>query len=107
MSSSQYGTPVIVNDDSTVKVLERISLSGDVSSYDEKYIQDLAFKNPSCLPIAEIERSYEGLIPVCCELNTPAGPLDVLYVTPKGRLVILEAKLWRNPVVIGDSDLLD
>ncbi len=31
------------------------------------------------------------------ELNTPAGPIDVLYATPTGRLVALEAKLWRNP----------
>ena len=36
-------------------------------------------------------------MPICMELNTPAGPLDALYVTPTGRLVILEAKLWRNP----------
>jgi hypothetical protein len=30
-------------------------------------------------------------------METTAGPLDVLYVTPGGRLVIVEAKLWRNP----------
>jgi len=30
-------------------------------------------------------------------METTAGPLDVLYATPSGRLVIVEAKLWRNP----------
>jgi len=36
-------------------------------------------------------------MPVCCELNRPAGPLDILYVTKQGKLVITEVKLWRNP----------
>ena len=31
------------------------------------------------------------------EVSTPAGYIDVLYATPEGRLVVVEAKLWRNP----------
>lgn len=31
------------------------------------------------------------------ELNTPVGPLDILMITPNGKLVIIETKLWRNP----------
>src|SRR5690554_5194212 len=31
------------------------------------------------------------------EMNTAAGPIDIIYVTPQGKLVIVEAKLWRNP----------
>jgi hypothetical protein len=30
-------------------------------------------------------------------MNTGAGPIDIVYVTPQGRLVIIETKLWRNP----------
>ena len=37
-------------------------------------------------------------MPVCTELNTPAGSIDALYATPQGKLVVLETKLWRNPV---------
>lgn len=37
------------------------------------------------------------MIPVCRELSTPVGGIDVLYVTPQGRLAVVEAKLWRNP----------
>jgi hypothetical protein len=95
MSETQYCTPLLVSGDN-VSVLERIPISD--GSYNEAYIQNLAFAHPSCLPISELDRSYEGLIPVCKELNTPAGPLDILYVTPQGRLVIVEAKLWRNPM---------
>lgn len=31
------------------------------------------------------------------ELDTPAGSIDVAFVTPNGRLALLETKLWRNP----------
>jgi hypothetical protein len=31
------------------------------------------------------------------EMNTAAGPIDIVYVTPQGKLVIVETKLWRNP----------
>ncbi len=96
MSDSQFSTPIQIKDDSAM-LLERIPLSGSDSTYNEAFIQDLAFKYPSCLPVREIDRTYEDLIPVCTELHTPAGPLDALYVTPKGKLVIVEAKLWRNP----------
>ncbi len=49
------------------------------------------------MPISEIDRAYSDLVPICTELNTSAGPLDILYATPQGKLVLLEAKLWRNP----------
>ena len=97
MSDEQYATPILVGDNGRSSTLERLPVSGQGSDYNEAFIQKLAFEHPGCLPVSEIDRAYEGLIPVCCELNTPAGPLDVLYVTPKGRLVVAEAKLWRNP----------
>jgi hypothetical protein len=97
MADGQFATPIIVGEDGESTVLQRIPVSGDGSDYNEAFIQDLAFKHPGCLPVTEIDRAYDGLIPVCKELGTPAGPLDILYVTSTGRLVIVEAKLWRNP----------
>ena len=99
MANSGFANPLIIRDDAAPIELERIPLTGagTVSAYNEEYVQKLAFEHPDCLPIAEIDRAYLGLVPVCMELNTPAGPIDALYVTPAGRLVILEAKLWRNP----------
>jgi len=95
MRRSAYGTPLVIRDGGDPVVLDKVEIAD--GSYDEKFIQELAFNHPSCLPVSEIDRAYEQLVPVCMELNTPAGPLDALYVTPTGRLVILEAKLWRNP----------
>jgi len=97
MSETQYAAPLFVDHDGAAVLLERVPVAGSDASYNEAFIQDLVFDHPRALPVSEIDRAYEGLVPVCKELNTAAGPLDVLYVTPQGRLVIVEAKLWRNP----------
>ena len=91
--------PILISDTSSDVLLERMPLRGasGTGAYDEGWLQDLLYRHPDSLPIMEINPSFAGLIPICRELSTPAGPLDVLYVTPTGRLVILEAKLWRNP----------
>ena len=31
------------------------------------------------------------------EIETGAGPADILYLTPSGQVVVVETKLWRNP----------
>src|SRR5262249_29505379 len=36
-------------------------------------------------------------ISVCCELPTAHGYIDNLMMTSSGDIVIVEAKLWRNP----------
>lgn len=88
---------MIVRDD-TVEPFLRVPLSADQSGqYDESFVQRLIFQHPEMLPIGEIDDAFTPVIPVCTELNTPAGPIDALFVTPSGRLVIVEAKLWRNP----------
>jgi hypothetical protein len=68
---------------------------GDAVS--EAYIQALVHERPACLPIAEIDAMFSGPVPICTELNTPAGPIDNFMVTPSGLPVLVECKLWRNP----------
>lgn len=97
MSQTQYSSPLKITSDGAVEKLDKVSIAAGQGRFNEAFIQELVFKNPESLPIDQIDRSFTPLIPVCKELRTPAGPLDVLYVTPEGRLVILEAKLWRNP----------
>ena len=91
--------PILISDQGTEILLERIPLTGasGTSAYNEDWLQDLLYKHPQSLPITEINPLFAGLVPICRELLTPAGPLDVLYATREGRLVVLEAKLWRNP----------
>jgi hypothetical protein len=49
------------------------------------------------LPINEVDSVYADPVPICRQLSTRVGPLDLLYITRTGSLVIVEAKLWRNP----------
>lgn len=65
--------------------------------YNEQFLDDLLFENPDLLPLSEIDPACEFPVPICTELSTPAGPFDILFVTPKGKIIIVENKLWRNP----------
>jgi len=98
MSESQFTTPLIISNQgvSSLKRIPLISGKGE-NSYNEAWIQQIVFENPECLPVNEIDSTYQDIIPVCMELSTPVGPIDALYVTALGQLVLLEAKLWRNP----------
>ena len=64
---------------------------------DEATLQDLLFQHPQALPIASIDASYGGAVPVCKELYTSAGYVDAIFVNALGRLTLAEFKLWRNP----------
>lgn len=90
--SPQHGTPLIVGPDGSTESLKSTS-----EEYYEEWLQNLLFKHPEALPIDEIDRTYTPAIPIGMELYTPAGYIDALLATPKGRLIILETKLWRNP----------
>ena len=100
MTSQYAAAPLLIHKDSTSERLQRLPLSGGrnaKSKYDEAWLTKLLFTHPELLPIREIDSVYANPIPVCTELLTRVGLIDVLYVTSSGRLVIAEAKLWRNP----------
>jgi len=90
MKKSAYGKPILISngESSSIKRLENV---------DELTIQNLIFDFPECLPISDIDESYNPVISVCKELRTPTGPLDILMITPNGDIIIIETKLWRNP----------
>jgi hypothetical protein len=96
---SSHSLPILIPASGLGILLERVPLSGTSgsSAYDEHWLQELLYKYPESLPVAEINPAFAGLIPICREMLTPAGPLDVLYATREGRIAVLEAKLWRNP----------
>lgn len=89
-----YSTPFIVNEDGKTEYLERVPLGG---GFTESWLQKRLFENPQSLPLGEIDPAYQVICPLCIEMNTGTGPIDIVYVTPQGRLVIVETKLWRNP----------
>jgi hypothetical protein len=77
------------------RVLHRVALNQRTIA--EKDLQDLIFANPRVIPVNAIEEQFGPLIPLGREVPTSAGPIDVLFISPRGFLTIVETKLWRNP----------
>lgn len=88
-------------DETDLQWIEKTSLQARNSERDEKWLQSLLYKNPDLMPISKICPGQAEFIPVCRELTIPkAGAsvfLDIFGVTPDGKLVLIECKLWRNP----------
>src|SRR5215207_8192730 len=70
---------------------------GDTRGRNEAWLRDLLLAHPEVLPISDIDPSFGPLLPLCRELRTEAGPLDLAFINPFGRLTLVECKLWRNP----------
>ena len=98
-SGSRHGAPVLLRAGTSPVSLERLQLgsSGDEGRRREAFIQDLIHERPEIIPMADIEPAFRPLIPVCRELETSAGYVDNLWLTPTGGIVIGECKLVRNP----------
>lgn len=88
--SQQHKAPYLVIGGLTHK-LER------ESKFDEDWLQAFVFEHPLILPVDEIEPAFTPLLPLCRELRTAAGPLDILYINEQGLLTLVECKLWKNP----------
>jgi hypothetical protein len=70
---------------------------GFTDGRNEAWLRDLLAENPDLLPIEEVDPSFAPLGPLCTELSTEAGPVDAVFISPTGRLTLVECKLWRNP----------
>lgn len=95
---SMYESPIALDPEASAppRVLRRLPLAAP-DGLDEARLRDLLFRFPEALPVAAIDPACAPPIPVCRELTTPAGYVDALYASPRGRLVLAEFKLWRNP----------
>jgi len=77
------------------QILNRIEIQSK-DDKNEKWLQRLIFEHPYILPVGEFDDSYLPLIPVGREIETKSGYIDNLYVSPVGRITIVETKLWKN-----------
>lgn len=94
----QHAVPIYLPADSSpASELMPLVLTAGPDAVSEAAIQQLIFAHPSCLPIREIDPLFCNPVPLCMELNTPAGPIDALMVTASDLPVLIECKLWRNP----------
>jgi hypothetical protein len=64
---------------------------------DEAWLRDRLFASPEILPIEDVDSDFAPLVPLCKELRTDAGVIDAAFINARGRLTIVEFKLWSNP----------
>ncbi len=100
-----YSKPMIVTamgaPDEQCLALERLPLiakskEAPEALYNEHWLQMLIQRNPTLLPVDQIEPALTPLVPICVELPVPSGFVDNLLLTPDGGIAVVEAKLWRN-----------
>ena len=95
-----YGNLIQLSGDLTARTTwrrVRIASAGVEGIIDEARLQEVLFRHADTLPLGEIDPAYNDPVPVCTELGTRAGSVDALYLTPTGRIILAEFKLWRNP----------
>ena len=59
----------------------------------ESFLQEQLHKSPSILPVQEVDDSFAPLL----SLGREIWSIDNLFISPAGRITIVETKLWRNP----------
>ena len=101
---SRYGQTVYLKGSHAVPLRRRrLDRERGGVGYDEDWLQQLLFRTPELLPIGEIDPAFAPAVPLCREMPTDAGPIDVAYVSEQGLLSIVECKLWRNPEARRDA----
>jgi hypothetical protein len=92
--SRQHTSPIVVAADGSTCVLDQLTLalSGE-GSFSEAQIQAFVHAHPECLPVTEVDPVFVSPVSLCRELNTSAGPIDNLLITPSGLPIIVECKL--------------
>lgn len=88
------GAPLLIGGSGFSRSLEK--LGTDKTSYNEDWLQQLAFDHPEVLPVTDIEPGFGRVYAAAREVPCGHGYIDNLYITAAGDIVLVEAKLWRN-----------
>lgn len=88
-------SPFLIDEDGSGT--ELYAIEQREKAYDEAWLQELIRQHPDVLPVAEIEPVFHPLVSIGCEVSTATGSIDNLFISPRGYLVLVETKLWRNP----------
>jgi hypothetical protein len=85
------GTPYYISPEGGATALERVRL--DAKNLRESFLQRMLHDHPALLPVKKLDEEFAPLVAVGREIRG----IDNLFLSPKGRLAIVETKLWRNP----------
>lgn len=96
-TNRQHNEPIVLLDGKVEKLERQDIRASSEESRNEDWLQKLIFENPNLLPLEEIEPAFLDPIPLCRELSTGVGPLDILFVNERGMLTLVECKLLKKP----------
>ncbi len=88
------GRPAIAGKDDTYVELNRVTFSD--SRIAEDYLQRALDRMPGILPVEEIDSSFAPIVSLGREVDN----IDNLYISPEGRITLVETKLYRNPEAV-------
>lgn len=63
----------------------------------ERHLQEILAQCPELLALTDFGSAYAPAVCVGREVSTPAGPVDAVFVSDQGRVVLVETKLHKNP----------
>lgn len=96
--TTRDGLPVLIERDASRFVGRALSRETFASTLSEDWLQQLLDEAPAVLPVRDIdERIDTPLFSLGREVATDAGPIDNLFISQNGYLVVVETKLFRNP----------
>lgn len=100
----RYSRPILLpGDGAASQRFSPIGFERGEDSFSEDWLQQQLFEQPDILPIEQIEPAFSEAAPICREMQTPAGPIDLVLITETGLPVLVETKLWRNPEARRDA----
>lgn len=85
------GNPYVVTGDGKHHLLSRVEFTDRRIA--EDFIQDSLNRSPQILPVEDIDPAFAPLVSLGREIDS----IDNLFVSPSGKITIVETKLWRNP----------
>ena len=83
--------PYLIAADNSATRLKRIKLGEQ--SIREGFLQEILDGNPDILPVSFFDESFGPIV----SLGREIMGMDNLFISPNGRLTVVETKLWRNP----------
>ncbi len=85
------GKPCYISNDGKYQLLKRVEYSD--RHFAEDLLQETLDKCPPVLPINEIDMGYGPV----ASLGREIDDIDNLFISPSGKITLVETKLWRNP----------
>ena len=85
------GNPSVVTRDGKHHLLSRVEFSDRRLA--EDFLQESLHRSPQILPVEEIDPAFSPLVSLGREIDS----IDNLFISPAGKITLVETKLWRNP----------